>query len=80
MPTLPPAPPGVPISAVGASGMTPEALRAKSQKWQQVQNRRYGEKRKAGFIDSGKQVTRPIVTLYRREISAYALSLLGTTA
>ena len=77
---MPPVPPGVPTSAAGASGMPPEALRAKSQKWQQLQNRRYGEKRRAGFIDSGKQVTSPAVTLSRRGIPAYASSSLGTTA
>jgi len=77
---MPSAPPGLPSSVIGASGMPPEALRAKSQKWQQMQNRRYGEKRKTGFIDSGKQVTSFIVTLYCCGTSAYASSSLGTTA
>ena len=77
---MPPTPPGLPTGAIGASGMPPEALRAKSQKWQQMQNRRYGEKRKAGFIDSGKQVISFIATLDRRGISVYASSSLGTTA
>jgi hypothetical protein len=28
----------------------------KSQKWMQMQRKRYGEKRKGGFVDMGKQV------------------------
>jgi hypothetical protein len=36
--------------------MAPEALAQKSQKWIQMQNRRYGEKRKGGYVDMGKQV------------------------
>jgi pre-mRNA-processing factor 8 len=80
MPAMPTEPPGLPTSTVGASGIPPEVLRAKSQKWLQMQNRRYGERRKVGFIDSGKQVTSPIVTLYGHGISAYAPSSLGTTA
>jgi len=36
--------------------MSSEALAQKAQKWTQLQNRRYGEKRKQGFIDAGKQV------------------------
>jgi len=77
---MPTAPPGLPANTVGASGIPPEVLRAKSQKWLQMQNRRYGEKRKTGFIDSGKQVTSSIVTLSCHKISAYAPSSLGTTA
>lgn len=76
---MPTAPPGLPTSTVGASGMPPEVLRARSQKWLQLQNRRYGEKRKTGFIDSGKQVNSPIIMLYRHEFSAYELPSLGTT-
>lgn len=34
--------------------LPPEALAQKSNKWRSLQNRRYGEKRKAGFIDAGK--------------------------
>ena len=36
--------------------MTPEVLAQKSHKWIQMQNKRYGEKRKGGYIDTGKQV------------------------
>jgi pre-mRNA-processing factor 8 len=36
--------------------MPPEALAQKAQKWTQLQNRRYAEKRRQGFIDAGKQV------------------------
>ena len=31
-------------------------LAQKSQKWIQMQNKRYGEKRKGGYVDMGKQV------------------------
>ena len=34
--------------------LPPDALSHKSNKWRSLQNRRYGEKRKAGFIDTGK--------------------------
>jgi hypothetical protein len=40
----------------GGPKMPPEILVHKSNKWIQMQNKRYGEKRKAGFIDVGKQV------------------------
>jgi pre-mRNA-processing factor 8 len=36
--------------------MPPEVLAQKSQKWIQMQNKRYGERRKGGYIDIGKQV------------------------
>ena len=36
--------------------MPPEVLAQKSQKWVQMQRKRYGEKRKGGFVDMGKQV------------------------
>lgn len=36
--------------------MPPEVLAQKSQKWVQMQKKRYGEKRKGGFVDMGKQV------------------------
>lgn len=32
------------------------AIAQKSQKWIQMQRKRYGEKRKGGFVDMGKQV------------------------
>ena len=38
--------------------MPPEVLAQKSQKWIQMQRKRYGEKRKGGFVDMGKQVRR----------------------
>lgn len=56
---LPMPPPGMPHSGMGqASGsrMPPEMLAQKSQKWIQMQKKRYGEKRKGGFVDMGKQV------------------------
>ena len=58
-PGMPPPPPGLPPPPVGgasSSRMTPEVLAQKSHKWIQMQNKRYGEKRKGGYIDTGKQV------------------------
>ncbi|KAG9043146.1 pre-mRNA-splicing factor 8, partial [Serendipita sp. 407] len=55
-------PPGAPTSSnqgVGPAMMPPELLAQKSQKWVQLQNRRYAEKRKQGFIDTGKQELPP---------------------
>jgi hypothetical protein len=49
-------PPGASSSTAGSSSMPREVLAQKSQKWTQLQNRRYAEKRKQGFIDVGKQV------------------------
>lgn len=46
----------VPQAQPSAPGqLSPEVLAQKSNKWRSLQNRRYGEKRKAGFIDTGKQ-------------------------
>jgi hypothetical protein len=42
-----------------SSKMPPEVLAQKSQKWIQMQNKRYGERRKGGYIDIGKQVRCP---------------------
>ncbi len=47
---MPPGFPGKPHAE-----LTPDALSQKSHKWIQMQNKRYGEKRKGGFIDAGKQ-------------------------
>lgn len=61
MATLAP-PPGMPrpqnpshTTPLAPGQLSPEALAQKSNKWRSLQNRRYGEKRKAGFIDTGKQ-------------------------
>ncbi|THH11021.1 hypothetical protein EW145_g946 [Phellinidium pouzarii] len=59
-PGMPPPPPGMPpppmaFGEPSSSRMSSEALAQKSHKWIQMQNRRYGEKRKGGFIDTGKQ-------------------------
>jgi hypothetical protein len=43
--------------------MPSEVLAQKSHKWVQMQNKRYGEKRKAGFIDTGKQVNKIITKI-----------------
>lgn len=54
-----PPPPGMPPPSIGepsTSRMPPEVLAQKSHKWIQMQNKRYSEKRKSGFIDVGKQV------------------------
>jgi pre-mRNA-processing factor 8 len=56
-PGMPAPPPGMPAQPTASSSkMAPEALAQKSQKWIQMQNRRYGEKRKGGYVDMGKQV------------------------
>ncbi|CAG8764913.1 6365_t:CDS:2, partial [Acaulospora colombiana] len=52
-------PPGASSSTAGSSSMPREVLVQKSQKWTQLQNRRYAEKRKQGFIDVGKQELPP---------------------
>lgn len=57
-PGMPAPPPGAPSSSPGAgpSKLSPEQLAVKSQKWVQMQRKRYGEKRKGGYVDMGKQV------------------------
>ena len=58
-PGMPPPPPGMPSVAQGdpsSSRLPPEVLALKSQKWIQMQKKRYGQKRKGGYIDMGKQV------------------------
>ena len=72
MPGFPPPPPGLPIgfaqvpgsSATPGSRMTPEALAHKASKWIQMQKKRYGEKRKGGYIDMGKQARFNFVVLF----------------
>jgi pre-mRNA-processing factor 8 len=63
MPPLgfPPPPPGMPSAD---KRMSPETLAQKSQKWIQMQKKRYGEKRKGGYVDMGKQA-RLFDTLFR---------------
>jgi pre-mRNA-processing factor 8 len=48
----------MPVNNTGgnANKMSRELLTKKSNKWIQMQNKRYSEKRKAGFVDPGKQV------------------------
>ena len=59
MPGMPPLPPGMPsTSEASGSRLPPEVLAQKSQKWIQMQKKRYGEKRKGGYVDMGKQVRR----------------------
>lgn len=59
-PGMPPPPPGMPpqpgFSQKASSRMSPEMLAQKSQKWVSMQKKRYGEKRKGGYVDMGKQV------------------------
>jgi pre-mRNA-processing factor 8 len=45
-------------SETSSSRLPPEVIAQKSQKWIQMQKKRYGEKRKAGYIDMGKQVSK----------------------
>ncbi|KAI0338909.1 pre-mRNA-processing-splicing factor [Trametopsis cervina] len=57
-PGMPLPPPGMPPQGFGqasSSRIPPEVLAQKSQKWVQMQKKRYGEKRKGGFVDMGKQ-------------------------
>ena len=64
MPGVPP-PPGFPVGfnqAPGfnsnlASRMPADVLAHKASKWIQMQKKRYGEKRKGGYVDMGKQVS-----------------------
>ena len=61
---FPPPPPGMPVPPPGmphsppssSSRLPPEVLAVKSQKWIQMQKKRYGQKRKGGYVDMGKQV------------------------
>ena len=54
---MPPPPPGMPPSSEPSGSRLPaDVVAQKSQKWIQMQKKRYGEKRKGGFIDMGKQV------------------------
>ncbi|TDL17843.1 PRO8NT-domain-containing protein [Rickenella mellea] len=62
-PGMPPPPPGMPMPPPGMppfmgagepSRIPKEVLAQKSQKWIQMQNKRYGEKRKGGYIDMSK--------------------------
>ena len=58
-PGMPPPPPGMPSVVPGdssSSRLPPEVLTIKSQKWIQMQKKRYGQKRKGGYVDMGKQV------------------------
>jgi hypothetical protein len=58
-PGMPPPPPGMPPVTSGdpsSSRIPPEVLAVKSQKWIQMQKKRYGQKRKGGYVDMGKQV------------------------
>ena len=60
MPAYPPGmapPPGMPAPAKPSGSMPSEVLLQKSQKWIQMQKKRYGEKRKGGYVDMGKQVS-----------------------
>lgn len=65
-PGMLPPPPGMPplsgFSQQASTRMPPEMLVQKSQKWVSMQRKRYGEKRKGGYVDMGKQVC----TLVRR--------------
>ncbi|KAH8824952.1 NUC071 domain-containing protein [Flagelloscypha sp. PMI_526] len=55
----PPPPPGMPGGNAGpqasSSKMSPEEVTQKSLKWVAMQKKRYGEKRRAGYVDMGKQ-------------------------
>jgi pre-mRNA-processing factor 8 len=54
---MPVPPPGMQHSPPSLSSrLPPEVLAVKSQKWIQMQKKRYGQKRKGGYVDMGKQV------------------------
>ena len=68
-PGMPPPPPGMPHSArPSGSRLPPEVLAQKSQKWIQMQKRRYGEKRTGGYVDMGKQVRRRVFSQQNCEV------------
>lgn len=53
---LPAMPPGHPANkAAMAPVMTEDKLQEKARKWQQLQSKRYAEKRKFGFVDAQKE-------------------------
>ena len=51
-PPPPLGPPGIPTPA---PVMTEDKLQEKARKWQQLQSKRYAEKRKFGFVDAQKE-------------------------
>jgi pre-mRNA-processing factor 8 len=59
MPSFPPGmpPPGFGEASASGSRMPKDVLAHKCSKWVQMQNKRYGEKRKGGYVDMGKQVS-----------------------
>ena len=58
--------------------MPPEVLAQKSQKWIQMQKKRYGEKRKGGYVDMGKQVS--TIIAFMRADSLIVVYFSGFTA
>ncbi len=61
-PVPPPPGPGQPSAPVGPTGtpgiLSEEKLQEKARKWQQLQSKRYAEKRKFGFVDAQKEVNK----------------------
>ena len=60
--------PGAPGSVQGNVGTTPgilseEKLQEKARKWQQLQSKRYAEKRKFGFVDAQKEVKIDMISM-----------------
>jgi len=46
------------VAPTGSSGiLSEEKLQEKARKWQQLQSKRYAEKRKFGFVDAQKEVS-----------------------
>jgi hypothetical protein len=75
-PGMPPPPPGMPSVAAGdpsSSRLSPEMLSIKSQKWIQMQKKRYGQKRKGGFVDMGKQVRNNAKSRFCKVLNGCAL-------
>ena len=77
-PGMPAPPPGMPPpSTPGASTsqLSAEVLAQKSHKWVQMQNKRYNEKRRVGFIDTGKQVSLVFCLCYAVALFLLALRI-----
>jgi pre-mRNA-processing factor 8 len=57
-----------------SSRLPPEVLSVKSQKWIQMQKKRYGQKRRGGFVDMGKQVRHNANSRYFQVLSGGAFA------
>jgi pre-mRNA-processing factor 8 len=73
--------PSQPSSAQGAKGgssvplIKEEILEEKAKKWRQLNQKRYGEKRKFGYVEAQKELLPPEVLRYASLFSAYLICL-----